>query len=310
MVNAHDGQDGTQHDAAVMPGLFPPSWFMMVAGRRVPHPLVIGAGALWLVLNLWGSWVIVRGGQWTTGPDWGLYVAAADRLVTGQPLYTDDALWRYSPIAAWIMVIVARLGLGVWRALHVVAVLTLRDWRWVALTLTTWPFWVDVSAGNTVVFAFVAGVHALRGSRIGGIVYIALLLLIPRPIQIPLAIWLLWKRPDLRVPAGLLFAAHAALVLISGQGPAWLAYTLKHGGDDAGAFAINVHPFPEWGLAWLVIGIPLAAVLTWRGRLGLASLALAPYWLAQYLLVGLWELVRLNSGNTDEARHADRVAGS
>jgi hypothetical protein len=33
------------------------------------------------------------------------------------------------------------------------------------------------------------------------------------------------------------------------------------------------------------IGLTLAAWLTWRGKLGLASLAASPYWLLHYFLI-------------------------
>jgi hypothetical protein len=44
------------------------------------------------------------------------------------------------------------------------------------------------------------------------------------------------------------------------------------------------------GAAWVPIGLALAAYLTIRGRLGLASLAAAPYWFGYYLVFVLLEM--------------------
>jgi hypothetical protein len=44
------------------------------------------------------------------------------------------------------------------------------------------------------------------------------------------------------------------------------------------------------GQWWLVVGIPLAAWLTVRGRVGWAALAASPDWLPYYLLMPILEL--------------------
>jgi hypothetical protein len=49
----------------------------------------------------------------------------------------------------------------------------------------------------------------------------------------------------------------------------------------------NVGPSRWLGAWWLLAGIPLAAWLTWRGRVGLASLAVSPYLLPYYLMFGV-----------------------
>jgi len=46
------------------------------------------------------------------------------------------------------------------------------------------------------------------------------------------------------------------------------------------------------GSLWVPIGLVLAAWLTWRGRLGFASLAASPYWLPYYLFMPFLELRR------------------
>lgn len=51
-------------------------------------------------------------------------------------------------------------------------------------------------------------------------------------------------------------------------------------------------------MVWVPIGLALAAWLTWKGRLGYASLAASPYWLPYYLLFALLELVRRDQVKT------------
>lgn len=45
------------------------------------------------------------------------------------------------------------------------------------------------------------------------------------------------------------------------------------------------------GPIWVPLGLAIAAVLTWRGRLGLASMAASPYWVDYYLLILLVEAI-------------------
>jgi hypothetical protein len=66
-----------------------------------------------------------------------------------------------------------------------------------------------------------------------------------------------------------------------------LVVVMGYGPEFAGDF--NFGPSQFIGLAWVPIGIGLAAWLTWRNRLGLASLAISPYWLPYYFLVLLLE---------------------
>jgi hypothetical protein len=104
--------------------------------------------------------------------------------------------------------------------------------------------------------------------------------------MLPLLVWILWKRPEWRLPSigiavGLLLAS-----LATGQGGEWLV-SLLHTGQE---FGFDIGPGRIIGLWWVPIGAVLAAILTWKGRLGWASLAASPYWLGYYLLMGLLEL--------------------
>ena len=224
--------------------------------------------------------------------DWIQYVEAARRVGTPR-LYevSNDYAYRYSPLLAYPFGPLSVLGTAGWRLLHIVAALALPTWPLRALTLVSWPFWYDVQTGNVLVFVLLAGAWALRGSRVGIGSYLLMAILVPRPLMIPLAAWLLWKQPSWRAPFVAALAVQwlgaGALGLIDD----WIG-TLIAAGEDV-LLPSNVGPSRLIGaVPWLFVGLPLAAWLTWRGRVGLASLAASPYWLPYYLLVPLLDLAR------------------
>jgi hypothetical protein len=224
--------------------------------------------------------------------DWVQYVEAAERL-NGSDLYavTDSYAYRYSPLLAAVFGLLAPLGMIGWQLLHLVAAAALPSWPLRIATLLSWPFWYDVETGNVMVFILLAAAWALRGSRLATGSYLILSILVPRPLMLPVAAWVLWKRPEWRLPFAAAFLAHTLAVLAIGWGPEWVG-TIVAAGRDA-SLPSNVGPSRLIGtLPWLAIGLPLAALLTWRGRVGLASIAASPYWLPYYLIMPLLELVR------------------
>jgi hypothetical protein len=52
----------------------------------------------------------------------------------------------------------------------------------------------------------------------------------------------------------------------------------------------NLAPSRLLGAGWVLIGLPLAVRLFARGRVGLATIALQPHWIPNYLLIGLLDL--------------------
>jgi len=222
--------------------------------------------------------------------DWFVLEEAVARLADGT-LYQShgDYVFLWSPIAAWLLALIVPLGVQVWQVAAVAALAFLRDWRLIALTLVALPFWIDTMIGNTVVFVAVAGVLALRGSRWGALVYLALCLLMPRPLQLPLALWILWTQPETRRWFVAMATASIFLVAWSGYGPAWSDAVMGFGGSEILSSPANLSPTAVFGMAWLIIGLPLAAWLTIHGRVGLAGLALSPYVLPMYPLVLIWE---------------------
>ena len=222
--------------------------------------------------------------------DWGQYVEAS-RRVHGGDLYaiTDSYAYRYSPLLAVAFGLMAPIGVTIWRALHLVAVLALPSWPMRVVALAAWPLWYDIQTGNVLAFIVLTAAWAIRGSRLATAGFLLLVLLIPRPLMFPVAVWLLWQRPEWRLPFVAACLAHAIAVVFTGWGDEWLG-TLIAAGGDAG-LPSNVGPSRFLGtVPWMLLGIPLAAWFTWKGRLGIASLAASPYWLPYYLLMLLLEL--------------------
>lgn len=240
-----------------------------------------------IVLVQWSIDAVARG---VVAVDWVQYVEAGERVWSGD-LYGSTATygWRYSPILAYGFTLLGVLGPFAWRLLHVAAAMALPGWKLVVVTLISWPFWYDVETGNTMVFVLLAGAWALRGSSVGIFGFLALALLIPRPLMLPLVAWILWQHPEWRWRFAAMFVVHGVAVLISGWAPEWIAELVWTPAIHTSPS--NVGPSRFIGLSWLFVGVPLAAFLTWRGRIGLASLAISPYLLPYYLIMGLLELV-------------------
>lgn len=212
--------------------------------------------------------------------DWRLFSQLPGLLESGT-LYaqTEAGRWVWSPVAAWIMAGVTTIGYWPWLGVHFAALAFLRDWRLIGLALVTWGFWVDVQQGHHLVFVTLAAVFAVRGSRPAAVIYFALFLLAPRPLEVPLAAWLLWRDRALWKPWVVVFAVHAALVLASGYGPEWIASMSRQT-----ISGWNLSPAYWLGLAWLIVGIPLGVWLTVKGWPAVAGLAVSHYVLPQYIL--------------------------
>jgi hypothetical protein len=266
-----------------------------VALPRLSTRSVAGAaaGILLLILNFYlfsrTDWTMLRGGS---GADWTIFGEAGRRALHGGALYAseDNYAFRYSPLLAYFFAAISPIGALAWRLLHVATVgaLAFADRRLALITVIAWPFWFDVEAGNLTTFVFVIAAFALSGRRWAIGAYLLATLLIPRPLMLPVAAWLLWQRPEWRLPFIAMFAAHAVAILVTGWGPHWIA-ALADSSTEMGS-ALNFGPSRIIGWVWVPIGLFLATVLTIRGRLGLAALAASPYWLPYYFLFPLLEL--------------------
>jgi hypothetical protein len=223
------------------------------------------------------------------GFDWVTFERAG-RNVFGENLYNGPtgATFRYSPFVAMFFAAITPLGYLGWTALHLGALLALPR-RMALLALVTFPFWNDVYNGNTMTFVFVAAVAALTGSRLGTIAFLALCLLIPRPLMLPVLGYLLWTRREWVLPFTAMFIIHAVAVWLTGWGPEWIGNLTRDAQplNNRGTFG------PSLILGWWYapIGLVLAAWLTVKGRLGIASVVVQPYWLSHYFIMLLLELL-------------------
>lgn len=250
---------------------------------------LIGLVALW-TLNAVGLAVMLLAFlNSDVGFDWILFTEAGRRFGEGG-LYdwAETFSYRYSPVLAAFFALVTPIGYLGWSALHFLALLALPR-RLAIVALVAFPFWADVYNGNTMTFVFVTAATALAGSRVGAVGFLALTILIPRPLMLPIAAWLLWKRRELLLPFALIFLAHAGLVAASGWGEDWIANLVSRGTDDL-ANRGDFGPSRIFGLWWYPAGLALAGWLTLSGRLGLASVLASPYSLSHYFLMLLLEL--------------------
>jgi hypothetical protein len=176
-----------------------------------------------------------------------------------------------------------------WTALHFLAAACIGNFKLTALVLVSWPFWLDVSTGNIMVFVFLVAVWAIRGSQTAALTFLALCILVPRPLMIPLAIWLLLRNPSLRGPFAAMFAIHTVFVVASGFGGPWFVKLIASPSEIDPRF--NISPSRFIGVWWVPLGLLLSIGLAARGYLGVASVAISPYVLPQYLLMLLLEFV-------------------
>lgn len=245
---------------------------------RWGRPFALGL----LVLNFVLIAKLLSWPDWRTSPDWTLW-AHLPASPYAEPLY------RYSPVAAWLIHPVAALvGPIGFMLLHFALLLALP--RKIGLIVAiSFPFWIDMLWGNVFTLVFVAAFCAVRGNRWGVLGYAVLTLLMPRPVQLPLLAWLLWQHGWLRLPFVGLFALHLAVVVATGLGGEWLSRLLQSSANEM-AFAYNFGPTRFFGYAWFVVGIPLA-LYVFRKHPAWAGLALSPYLLGQYWLMVLADRV-------------------
>ncbi len=94
----------------------------------------------------------------------------------------------------------------------------------------------------------------------------------------------------------------------TGYLPGWIGSFFASSAMDIGN-DFNLSPSRFLGLAWLIIGLPWAAWLTYRGRLGWASMAISPYILPYWIqMLGLeWVRPRGSKQAQSEGRPLWRV---
>ena len=224
--------------------------------------------------------------------DWDNYVEGARRFPLGT-LYDWQFpySYHYAPQLAPVLGILSVAGITAWRAAHFVGLALLPSRKLALLLLVSYPFWFDVTTGNLLVFVLLAAAWAYRGNGPATAIYIALCVLVPRPIMLPLLAWILWRQPTWRLPFAGIVVLGVLTALPTGYLPAWIGSLFQSGANEmANDFNLSLSRFV--GIAWLAVGVPLAVWLTIRGRLGWASMAISPYLLPYYVqMLGL-ELLR------------------
>lgn len=254
--------------------------------------VVAGAGLV-MALNLWlagrSIGLILDGAP---AVDWQQIVSATQRVSSGG-LYEVSEVYAfpYSPLLAYLMTPLAGIGALPWRLIHVAAALSMPTWPMRVAMLISWPFWFDVETGNLLVFVVLAAAWAIRGNRFAIGAFLLMTILVPRPLMLPVAAWLVWQFPGWRVPAAVMVVVAGVLVAVSGWGDDWIGFLASIGSDFDSPN--NLGPTRLLGAAWLLIGMPLALWLTRRGNLGGASVAVSyPYVLPYYLAMLVLEVPR------------------
>lgn len=275
-----------------------------VRWRRLLIPVALAAN-LALVLHTVYQLGIRYGGP----TDWiFIWQPAASQLAAGTLYSGPTGVFVWSPLAAWLLAhVVLPLGYPVLVAAHFAALLALRNRHLALLVAISWPFWVDLVPGNFFVFVAISGFLALRGSRLAALAFFALCMLMPRPVQFPLAVWLLWHDRALVLPVAAMATASIGIVGLTGYGDDWIRTMITIGRD---------YPYRAWDLGpsrilgawWLLVGIPLGVWLTLKGRVGLAGLAVSPYLVPQYLLMLLIELPSGREGRLGAEASRDPLA--
>ena len=268
--------------------------------RRIRLWLAVAAG--YLAINAIAGWQLRTFPALTQPQDWGLWLLVPQMLESGT-LY-DYGYFVWSPVAAYLLIPVVAAGYHVWFALHVASLALLGNPRVGLLVLASFPFWADTLMGNAMAFAAIAGSLAVQGSRAGAVAFLALTVLMPRPLQLPLAASLVLGDRRLAAAAAAMAAGTVAVAVVTGYLDEWLASAVPFGAGSM-AHLGNVGPTALLGSAWYLFGVPLAVWLTLHRRFGLAGLALTTYVAPQYLLALLWELPRglvgRGSGERDES---------
>lgn len=212
------------------------------------------------------------------------------RLTVSDPY--SVAAFRWSPPAAWLWAtLVVPIGLVAWQLLHLVALALMRDWRVVLLGLVSWPFWQDLANGNLMILVVLCAWWALRGNRVAAIGFVALSVLVPRPLMLPVLGWLLVRRPETRIWFAVIAVAVVGTSALAGQLDSWIDRTLVTAPQEMSVIW-NIGPSRILGSAWIPIGAVLAALFAWRGWLGTASVMISPYLFPYYLLMLLLDVPR------------------
>jgi hypothetical protein len=240
------------------------------------------------------------------------YQQAGQRLLDGRDIYDWSATYtfRYSPWAAAVFVALAPLSvLGAilaWLAVKIVALGAAATWfarAWPAgrrrtlvtvLVLAFPPAIHDLMIGNVSVFTLLVLVAVLRaGDRVAGGSFGLLLLLAPKPHLLPIAAWLVFRRPRAGLAMLATLGGGLALGIPLFGLDRWLGYLATFREPLGREFTANIGFSALFGPIGVAIGLLAAAVvvtLALRRRAAdglslsiLAGIVLGPYTFIHYL---------------------------
>jgi hypothetical protein len=223
--------------------------------------------------------------------------------------WTDTYLFRYSPWTAVLFAPMAGLSetaaVWLWLGIKVAVVVAVaiglaRRWptdvRWLVggMVLFFPPIWHDLALGNVSVFTVaVLAVLLARRDGIGGVAFGLLLILVPKPHLLPVALWLLVRRPRDAVAAlATLGIGVVAGVVVFGP-DLWLAWLATFREPLERTFTADVSFGGLLGQLGVVVGVAAAVVigaaaLLRRTDIGLglslvSGIVLGPYSFIHYL---------------------------
>lgn len=285
--------------------------------RVLPRPLdlswaplrwaLVAVGIALAILNAW--WLVRHQLPFMFHPEsgWDFYHSLSHEVRGPNPYEGTAYVW--SPVAVYPLDLITPLGFRAWQVLNAAAILLIRPWKVAGLVALSYPFWFDIGSGNLVVAVFAVTWCAAQGQRWAVWTFLVLTVLMPRPLMLPTLVWLLWQRPEIRWPFAGIVLVHGLAVMATGLGDEWLAVLIAHGPSQVAENPYNLSPSAWLGMAWMPFAVALAAWATWRGHLGIASLAASPYWMHNYLIFAFLELVRpARRGSPSPARSMVRSA--
>lgn len=215
-----------------------------------------------------------------------VYVEAGRRFAAGQGLYDWAApggwTFRYSPAFAALMAPLSGVPFEVasvaFRLLGLTALAwSLRGLGWLIPIVLLSPGVVfDQVPGNVMSYALAAMVAVLRRPGVAAVtLYALLILLVPKPVFLPVLLWGLVRVPRALVPVGAIATAGAAMLLLDHA----FADGLLKASWEWGHTLVPGLVLPAWlVVASLVAGAAcaIAALRSWR-FLAPASVLTSPY---------------------------------
>lgn len=222
--------------------------------------------------------LLLLGGLTWNGADFAMYVSAGHHLPGASPY--EVALYRYSPAFAYLILLFpsGAVGLALWRLGSLMAlILVVRRVTTPAFIALTAPAVVfDLASGNVMTFALALMVAVMRWpSVLAATGYAIFVMLIPKPVFLPVLLWALVKVPGAR---RVMFAAGLCGIAMLAY-PGYLARLLSSGDELGALIGLNLHVAPWFTAALIAMGGILAVIAIWRpGLLGIASVLTAGYW--------------------------------